>query len=489
MNVFRAISAYNHINSIRVPSLLLANPGARLASVCTLSTIRSLAVAGIASFLPCLLLVACGGGGDAPASVVTNAVANSTAVTSAVDNAQTRVSLSGTAIPPANSIVDSSNAVWTVQNGVVYRAGRPAGFTSQVTLLLWYAGKIYQENVDNLWWVWENKTWAVSADPRLSSAASSANVVPAIPFFGINGHYVDGGLYASVSPAVQASTLTNLGMSGYRQDMYSNDQIAAFATTVMPALGSNVTVLPMINPYPWNDPSLNGATPTEASAYAYAYTMTAYAATQLKGIPVVEFGNEYDIDCHNTPISSDGESISDYDNATFPIWRGALRGAEDGWRSVDTAHVTKIIANASSGWLHFGFLDGLMTGTQPDGSTGHPKISPDIVQWHWYSDMGDFENTQGMSGTYNVPARLKASYNLPIMFTEIGVNEDFSETQAQAYINTTIPELVAAKVAYNVIGFNWYDLYDDVSGTFGLLASSLTAKPRYATLKATIAAQ
>jgi hypothetical protein len=43
---------------------------------------------------------------------------------------------------------------------------------------------------------------------------------------------------------------------------------------------------------------------------------------------------------------------------------------------VDTGHVTKVIANATSGWLHFGFLAGLMIGTQPDGSTGHPEISP-----------------------------------------------------------------------------------------------------------------
>ncbi|WP_418939859.1 beta-glucosidase [Paraburkholderia bryophila] len=428
-------------------------------------------------------MVGCGGGNE---GTVATPTANSATVASAVDQAQTRVSPSGTAIPPAASIIDSSSTVWTVKNGVVYRAGQPAGFTSQVTLLLWYAGKIYQENAANLWWVWANNNWTASADPRTPNVPA-APVAP--PFFGINGHYVQGGIYTSIPLASQGATIANLGMSGYRQDMYSTDQIAQFATTVMPALGAGITVLPMIDPYPWNDPSLNGATPTEASAYAYAYTMAAYAATRLAGIPVVEFGNEFDIDVHNTPILSDGQSISNYDNATFPIWRGALRGAEDGWRSVDTAHVTKIIANASSGWLHLGFLNGLMTGTQPDGSTGHPKISPDIIQWHWYSDGGDFENAHGVSGTYNVLAQLKASYNLPIMFTEIGVNEDFSEAQAQAYINTTIPELVAAKSTYNVIGFNWYELYDETSGTFGLVTSSSTPKPRYATMKAVIAAQ
>jgi hypothetical protein len=51
---------------------------------------------------------------------------------------------------------------------------------------------------------------------------------------------------------------------------------------------STVQVLPCIIAYPWNDPSLNGGTPTEASAYAYAYTIAAHAATKFAGIPVVE---------------------------------------------------------------------------------------------------------------------------------------------------------------------------------------------------------
>ncbi|NYH27175.1 hypothetical protein GGD40_006746 [Paraburkholderia bryophila] len=482
MKLFRAISGYC-FTSIWASSLSPVNARPHWPGIPAVLISRAWVAPGIAATLICLMMVGCGGGNEGAAAPPT---ANSATVTSPVANAQTRVSLSGTAIPPAASIVDSSVAVWTVKSGVVYRAGQPAGFTSQVTLLLWYAGKIYQQNAANLWWVWANNNWTASADPRTPIVAAAP---VALPFFGINGHYVQGGIYTSVPLASQGAAIANLGLSGYRQDMYSTEQIAAFATTVIPALGSGITVLPMIDPYPWNDPSLNGATPTEASAYAYAYTMAAYAATQLAGIPVVEFGNEFDIDSHNTPVLSDGESISDFDNATFPIWRGALRGAEDGWRSVDTHHVTKVIANATSGWLHFGFLNGLMTGTQPDGSTGHPKISPDIIQWHWYSPGGDFENAHGVSGTYNVLAQLKASYNLPIMFTEIGANDDLSEAQAQTYINTTIPELVAAKSTYNVIGFNWYELYDDTSGTFGLLTSSTTQKPRYATMKAVIAAQ
>ncbi|AHI67618.1 glycosyl hydrolase [Burkholderia thailandensis] len=318
-------------------------------------------------------------------------------------------------------------------------------------------------------------------------ASSPSETASALPFFGANGHYVGGGVYASVPLATQASHLAGLGMTVYRQDAYIPDHIDALASAAIPGLGAGITVLPMIEAHPWADPSLNGQQPTEASAYAYAYKLSVYAAKKLAGIPMVEFGNEYDVDSHNAPIQGDGINISDYDNSTFPIWRGALRGALDGWRSVDTNHTTKLIANATSGALHFGFLDGLMTGTQPDGTTGHPKITPDVIQWHWYSNGGDFENALGKTGRYNVLARLKDRYNLPIVITEIGVNTDNSDAQIAAYIAKTIPELVAAKAAYNVIGFNWYELYDDRTGPYGLMTNNAQEKPRYGLMRAAIA--
>jgi len=448
------------------------------------------------------IFAACGGGsggGSDPAGVAANAVDP----VSVVNVLKHPASVSGTAIPPSTSINDSSGAVWSVKSGVVYRAGVKAGFTMNVTLLLWYAGKMYQENVDNQWWVWQNSNWVASADPRPASTSGStpasgtsgttptppSTTTAAIPFFGVNEHYNYGGVYSSIPLSTQASTLVDLGMTGNRQDIHSYAQIDTVANTVIPGMGSQVTIMPMIDAYPWDDPSLNGQTPTEASAYAYAYSMAAYAATKLKGVPAVEFGNEYDLDSHNQPVANDGANVSDYDNTYWPIWRGAMRGSYDGWRSVDTAGATKVIATASSGFLHLGWYKGMLTGTQPDGSTGHPVVKTDIIQLHWYSDGGDPENTWGVTGTnYNVLKSLHDAYNLPIMFTEIGINTDFSTAQAQTYINQTIPELAAAKATYNVIGLNWYELYDDPTGQYGIMTSSATAKPIYATLKTAIAA-
>ena len=455
-----------------------------------------------------LTLSACGGGNSdgTPSSVANSATA--TDPVAVVDIARHPASVSGTTIPPASSINDSSGAVWTVKSGVVYRANAKAGFTQDVNLLLWYGGKIYQRNANDLWWVWKNNTWAVSADPRpasapasgaspasapavasSTSAASSDTGTTTMPFFGVNEHYAYGGVYSSIPLSTQAATMVDLGLTGIRQDVHGYDQIDTLADKVIPGLGPNVTVMPLIDAYPWDDPTLNGKTPTEASAYTYAYNMAAYAATKLKGVPVVEFGNEYDLDNHNRTIANDGVNVSDYDNSTWPIWRGALRGSYDGWRSVDTIGQTKVIATASAGFLYLGWYKGMLTGTQPDGSTGHPKVKTDIIQLHWYSDGLDPENTWGKDGTnYNVLKILHDAYNLPIMFTEIGVNFDFSTAQAQAYISKTIPELYAARDTYNVIGFQWYELYDDPTGAYGILTNSGAKKAIYSTMKAAVAA-
>ncbi|CAN7765199.1 beta-glucosidase [Caballeronia sp. LjRoot29] len=336
----------------------------------------------------------------------------------------------------------------------------------------------------------KTSTLAVSA---ATTPPTSTSTTSAIPFYGTNGHYVQGGYSLTVPLATQSASLADLGLKSFRQDMYSDAQIDTIASTVVSGLGKGVQVLPLVIAYPWNDPAANG-NPTEATAYAYAYGMAAHAATKFAGIPVVEFGNEYDLDGHNKALTNDGVNVSDYDNSTWPIWRGAMRGAYDGWRSVDTAGVTKIINTASAGYLHLGWYKGMLTGTQPDGSTGHPVVKTDIIQLHWYSDGGDFEaaNNPSNGQVYNVLAQLKAAYNLPIMFTEIGVNMDFSTAQGQAYINKTIPELVAAKATYNVIGFNWYELYDDTDiggdGNFGLMTDGTTQKPTYSTLKSIVSA-
>ncbi|MEO8800822.1 MAG: glycoside hydrolase family 71 protein, partial [Polyangiaceae bacterium] len=91
---------------------------------------------------------------------------------------------SGTTIPPANRIFDNGGNVWTVASGVVSENGAKAGYTAGVTLLLFYAATIYQQNSAGNWWSWSNatSTWtAVIGDPR-SPVVTDPNPSSCLPF-------------------------------------------------------------------------------------------------------------------------------------------------------------------------------------------------------------------------------------------------------------------------------------------------------------------
>ena len=76
-------------------------------------------------------------------------------------------SASGTSIPTVTEIVDNNLNVWTVASGVVYE-NHVATQSSSVTLLLYYGGSVYQENIHNAWYQWNGK-WVATADPRVGA--------------------------------------------------------------------------------------------------------------------------------------------------------------------------------------------------------------------------------------------------------------------------------------------------------------------------------
>jgi len=83
-------------------------------------------------------------------------------------------SATGTTIPSATQITDSSGNVWTVSGGVVYANGALAGYSANVTLLLYDNGVIYQENSAGGWWSWNGRAWTSSSDPRSAPAPTIA---------------------------------------------------------------------------------------------------------------------------------------------------------------------------------------------------------------------------------------------------------------------------------------------------------------------------
>jgi Glycosyl hydrolase catalytic core len=417
-------------------------------------------------------LSACGGGSGGSDSTA----AGASAAVRGVANAAITVSPNGTTIPSATKIIDSAAARWTVSNGVVYRNGAKAGYTSQVTLLLWYNTAIYQRNAAGNWWKWTNTTWSpIAKDPRYN-----------LHFYGLCDHQY----YAPNDPATIKAQLISLGVKAVRNGATSTAGIDSLLANVVTPYAPQIAVYPMINPWPGDA----GAT-TEAAAYAYGRTMGAYAAQKLgRGVcPYIEIGNEWDC---NFNVAGDGLSITDYTvaadggdgNAAFALYRGAIRGFIAGFESIDPTHITKLVIGGS-GWLHLGFLDGIWNGKAPDGTTGHPTARGDYVAWHWYCDMGNIVAANGGTvSNYNLLQQLQTRFSKPILLTEVGCQMNESEATVQAYMVTFYDQIRSLAAQYSILNVTWYSRTDD-SQTCGLyLSDGVTAKPRLATLTNYIAA-
>ena len=124
----------------------------------------------------CLTIAACGGTGSGSSPSATSA---SAIVRSSVKSAaESKDSVTGTTIPAATQIIDVSNCVWTLSGGVVYVNGAPAGYSKEVTMLLYDNEFIYQENAAGNWWSWNGSTWVSASDPR-KVASPGGTAIPA----------------------------------------------------------------------------------------------------------------------------------------------------------------------------------------------------------------------------------------------------------------------------------------------------------------------
>jgi Fibronectin type III domain len=97
-------------------------------------------------------------------TIVLNWSADSTATSYTITRTG-GLSASGTTIPPASVIIDSSGNTWTLVAGVVDLNGA-ATVSSNVILVLYYNNVVYQENSSNLWWSWTGSWTSVPGDPR-----------------------------------------------------------------------------------------------------------------------------------------------------------------------------------------------------------------------------------------------------------------------------------------------------------------------------------
>jgi Glycosyl hydrolase family 26 len=93
----------------------------------------------------------------------------------------TSASASGTMIPSATQIIDSAHNVWTVVGGSVNEGGVAAGYTANVSLLLYYGGTIYQENTACLWWSWSGSAWVSASNPAPSVTPACSTSTASVP--------------------------------------------------------------------------------------------------------------------------------------------------------------------------------------------------------------------------------------------------------------------------------------------------------------------
>jgi hypothetical protein len=304
-----------------------------------------------------------------------------------------------------------------------------------------------------------------------TQATSSVSVTVSAQklFYGANGHIQQG---SGGTPAQQLSDLQALHATVYRNDVSGASAATqlASAAAVISAPGTGVITYPVLTPDPF-------AANSETAAYNTAFTLGQQVATARK-YPYYEVGNEFE----NTVIinNASGMTGTDYNNAMFQLCRGSIRGMIAGIKSVDP---TGQIIMAAGGWLHIAFFQMLASGSQPDGTTGHPTITWDITAWHWYDNFGDITNANGV----NVLSKLKTIFNKPIWLTEVGVRPGASDTQVGTSLTTLMGQYKLLAATYGIRALSIYELYDSCDG-YGMVSNGLVRKSDFTTVANWIAA-
>jgi hypothetical protein len=306
------------------------------------------------------------------------------------------------------------------------------------------------------------------ATPKLSCGNGQKSV-----FYGIAGHLEHRGAYLTSDYGRQISQLRDLGVTMYAQDVSNADSAHLVADFARQAAKSCIGVLALVTPF---EPEKRR---NEQETFERGYALGKIAGSTLKGlVTYYQVGNEYD----NWTILDGGRSglsPKDYDNAKFMKARGSILGLIKGIR--ETNPDAKILLTSFS-WLHFGFVDMLFAGTQPDGTAGHTIPHWDITAWHWYSNMGSILAAGDQK--INVLQRLRDSYGKPIWLTEYGVRPTHGDPGAYLVGKDALKGFVSVAKTYGIQNATLYELYDDQryggDGNYGVIKDDgETRKPRF----------
>jgi hypothetical protein len=375
----------------------------------------------------------------------------------------------GTTIPSASNIIDKTGAVWTLVNGVIRKNGVVVGNNYGVNLVLWYGGKIYCRNTSGQFYANAEvaSQWLPCSDPRIAVAATAGS------FFGMNGHFD-----YTYSPAQVIAILKGLGCSSYRVGCTADpNQLNAVIKLAAAFQSAGMTLLVLINQglYDSSGKLLAG----ESAAYSAAYSTASTVASALRpyGVSLYECGNELTRDKAIIIDSTNaGTKALDFNNANWPVMRGAMRGMIDGVKSVQPSAkcgVNFCVADV-------GASDALWDGMQPDGSGGHPKVRWDITTWHNYEVYGNIFNigTDGAGPGIDLPTYCKARYGVPFFITEWNTGPEQSQTYRASYITSQLASFYQARKTHNIQAVMYYVL-DSGNNTFGIMTNGAQLNPPY----------
>jgi hypothetical protein len=378
-------------------------------------------------------------------------------------------SADGTTLPSAPYIIDKSGAKWTLVGGVIYKNGAVVGINYNVALVLWYGGKVYHCNTGGQFYASAEvaSQWLPCSDPRIATAPSAGS------FYGVNGHYD-----YTYSPAQLVTILKAMGCTSYRvgcsTDPTQINAVAKLAQTFQPA---GIQLLVLINQGLYD--STGKLFAGESNAYSAAYSAGATIARALSpyGVALYECGNELTRDGAIILDSTNaGTKALDFSNANWPVLRGVFRGMIDGVKSVQSSARCGVNFCVND----VGASDALWEGTQPDGSSGHPKVRWDITTWHNYEVYGDIFNigTDGAGPGFNLPAYCKARYGVPFIITEWNTGPEQSEAYRANYITTKLGQYYQARKTHNIQSVMYYVL-DSGNNTFGIMMNGSPINPSY----------
>jgi hypothetical protein len=303
-----------------------------------------------------------------------------------------------------------------------------------------------------------------AASPKSTAKAASGN---GSIFYGANGHNSNGGAYDFTSVQTQLSQLQEMGATIYRNDVYSQTSANMVAKIAKTMEEGGVTMYPVI--------LMNINYNSEDEAYKAGYTLGQQTANSYH-YKYYEVGNELEAKALIGDV--DGTVWYQYNNWSYTLARGAIRGMIAGVKSVDGS--ARIVLGGT--WLHTAFFQMLADGSQPDGTWGHPAVTWDVTSWHWYSNQGDMTHACGGTGCHDVLQFLH-DMGRPVWINEFGVRPELgSYSQIATYMTGSLMMTQFASLAskYNIQSIQAFELYDDSEGAYGLLeADGVTKKAAY----------